>query len=517
MANNFGRVNVSITASTGGLTAGLSRASGQLRGFATDARKQTGGLGGLFSDAARNALGLGRASSLASVGVSALSVAMRSLLLPLGIVAAIAAPFAAFAAAATAAEQLHNLSQETGIAVADLQVMTQVADEFGVSQQQMTTGLRRTARMVGELGQGTPSAVKAFGQLGLTMQDLAGMSTADQFALISQRIAALPPAMQAAAAVDIFGRSGQSMLNFIRGAGEASAEVKRLQQALGVTLSDQQTAAIEGMGDAIKRLGMPIQGFINQFLAELSPAITAVSNLIVAFFAENAKGWSMAKMLADGLVVSIRMVVGAMTLLTGIFQVFQAAGSQLGQMFSEVFSVILGGVANVMKSMARLAEASGFTDLADSLSGGAQGASQIAQGAAEMGDMYGQAAADGFANAMENIGNPFGAFDREFAKAQQAAQDSAAARAGADAGAAAGQGVAAAIGASTQSLRAVVVGSSEGESLRASIARGADPRLEGGNDAKRTADNTERTADGIDELVATMGDSGFGQVEIAVA
>ena len=35
MAKNFGRVNVSITASTGGLTAGLSRASSQLKGFAT--------------------------------------------------------------------------------------------------------------------------------------------------------------------------------------------------------------------------------------------------------------------------------------------------------------------------------------------------------------------------------------------------------------------------------------------------------------------------------------------------
>jgi hypothetical protein len=186
-------------------------------------------------------------------------------------------------------------------------------------------------------------------------------------------------------------------------------------------------------------------------------------------------------------------------------------------MFSEVFSIILDGVANVMDGMAGLAEAAGFEGLADSLSQGAQGAAQLANGASQMGQMYGQSAADGFANALENIGNPFGAFDREFAKAQQAAQDSAAARAGANAGAAAGQGVAAAIGASTQSLRAVVVGSSEGESLRASIARGADPRLEGGNDAKRTADNTERTADGIDELVATMGDSGFGQVEIAVA
>lgn len=515
MANNFGRVNVSITASTGGLTAGLSKAGKSLNRFRSAAEAGTGGIGGMFRSAAAGALGLGTASSVGAVGVTMLSTALKSLLLPLGIVAAIAAPFAAFASATAAAEQLHNLSQELGVAVGDLQVLQQVAAETGVSQEAMTTGLRRTARMVGELAQGTPAAVKAFEQLGLTMQDMAGLSTAQQFDLIAQRIAALPPHMQAAAAIDIFGRSGQGLLNFIRQGGDSISEMDTLLTQLGVKMSGPQVAAIEAMGDAIGRLMLPMQGFINQFLAELAPAITAVSNMIVKFFAENTAGWTVAKTLADGFIQGIRLVVGAVTLLTGVFQVFMALGSQIGQMFSELFAVILVGVSRVMKSMASLAEAAGFTDLASTLANGAGGVSQMATGAREMGQVYGDAAASSFASAVENIGSPFAAFDAEL----EAARNDAAAAGAApiqQAAAAAGVSIAKAIGASTADLKAVVVGSSDGESFRNAMARGADPRFDVKEDTKRTADNTERTADAVEDIADELAASGVSMATIMV-
>ena len=488
MAKNFGRVNVSVTASTGGLTAGLSRASKQLKGF------QSG-----------------------VAGMSALSGSlgtMMPMLLPVvGGFATLAGAIAALTSATRAAEALHNLSQELGVAVGDLQVLQQVAAETGVSQEALTTGLRRTARMVGELGQGSKPAQKAFAQLGLTMQDLAGLSTAQQFSLISQRIAALPPQMQAAAAIDIFGRSGQGLLNFIRTGSQSIGEMDTLLTALGVKMSGPQVAAIEAMGDAIGRLTLPLQGFVNQFLSNLAPAITTVSNLIVEFFAKNTAGWTIAKSLADGLVFSIRMVVGAVTLLTGIFQVFMALGSQIGQMFSEVFSIILTGVARVMKSMAALAEAAGFEGLADGLAEGSRGAREMARGASEMGQMYGEEAANSFAAGVQNISNPFAAFDAGFAEAQADAQAAGAA----NAGSAAGESIGSAIKAASSELRALVVGSSEGESFRNSLARGGDARLSGGDAAKATADNTERTADGIEDVAAAVREiPGFGQAQLAM-
>jgi len=488
MANNFGRVNVSITASTGGLTAGLSKAGRQLKGF----QKSVGGLSALSG----------------TLG------GMMPMLMPVvGGFATLAGAVAALTSATRSAEALHNLSQELGVAAGELQVMQQVAAESGVSPQLLTTGLRRTARMVGELSQGTPAAAKAFAQLGLTMDDLAGLSTTEQLAVIADRIAALPPHMQAAAAIDIFGRSGQGMLNFLRQGGQAFREMDRLLTDLGVKMTGPQIAAIEAMGDAIGRLALPMQGFVNQFLAQLAPAITAASNLIVKFFAENTKGWTIAKTLADGLVVSIRMVVGAVTLLTGVFQVFVALGSQIGQMFSELFGLILQGVSRVMKSMADLAGAAGFGDLQASLAEGSRGAREMADGAFQMGEMYGQSAADTFEQAVQNMGSPFAGFDREFAAAQADAQKAGAA----GAGQAAGQSIGAAIKAASSELSALVVGSSGGESYRNMLARGGDPRLSGADAAKQTADNTERAADGIEDVAAAVREiPGFGQAQLAM-
>jgi hypothetical protein len=67
----------------------------------------------------------------------------------------------------------------------------------------------------------------------------------------------------------------------------------------------------------------------------------------------------------------------------------------------------------------------------------------------------------------------------------------------------------------TDALKAIVVGTSEGEAFRNSLLRGADPRNAGAEEEKRTADATEETAAGVDELVSIMRDQ-FAIAEITV-
>lgn len=482
MANNFGRVNVSISASTGALTAGLSRARKQLSGF----QSSVGGMSGAFS---------------------ALRGSMGTLLPVFGAFTTAAGAIAALTSATRAAEALHNLSQELSVAPGNLQVLTQVAGEFGVSQEAMTGALRRSTRMVSELAAGTPSAVKAFQVLGLTMQDLAGLDSAEQFRLIAERIAALPPQMQAAAAIDIFGRSGQGLLNFIRQGSAAVGEMDTLLTQLGVKMTTEQVAAIESMGDAIGRLTLPMQGFINQFLAGVAPAITAVSEILMEFFTSSNQGFSYAKMFADLFVGSLKAAVVIGSVLVGTFQIFKGVILGIGAAATIAFGFIVEGVGNVLGALGRVVPA---------LRSVGASVSRFGQETQSFGDALGQEAADSFTAAIANFENPLQDFDRRMREAQGNATQAAMPQMQ-SAAQAAGESIAAAIGASTKELNAVVVGSSEGEALRNSILRGADPRLEGGNEAKRTADATERTADGIEDLAANMQGGGFGQAQIAMA
>jgi hypothetical protein len=130
-----------------------------------------------------------------------------------------------------------------------------------------------------------------------------------------------------------------------------------------------------------------------------------------------------------------------------------------------------------------------------------------------LGQQYGEQAAEGFANGINNITNPFGAFDAALAKAKKDAEDNAAKGGVPPPGTQpVAQAVGAAIRASVQELRAIVVGSSDGETFRNNILRGADPRLDVKDDARKTADNTERAADALDDIAARLDPAGLATI-----
>ena len=526
-AKNFGRVNVSITASTGGLTAGLASAGKQLSGFRSSVSGSAGTVDqlnaavgesagffsdvpGLFGSFAAALLGVGRSAGIATIGIRVLTLAIRTLLVPLGIIAAITAPFRAFANAASELDEAGKAARRLGMAMTTFQNLSQVASEAGVSMGQLTGLLTVMTRGLGNLANGSASAAKAFGTLGLTMADLAGLSPERQFELISQRIMALPTAAErTAAAMAIFGRQGAAAMGLIADAsGGAVSEVAKLREQLGLNLTDTQVKGVEMMNDAVGRMSLVFQGFINQFVAGLAPAIATVANLFVKFFAENTSGWSMAETLAWALSGAIRGIAGAVTFLYGAFQVLSSFVGVFITGAIKAFEGVTYAIQQVIGTMAAAAEAlPGFdVGLASGLRNAERTMAGLSNAAGQEAELWGTAAADNFANGVRNMSDPFAAFDAEFASVQAQMQQAGAAG-GAAAGEAAASAIAPAIAASTQALKAIVVGTGEGEAFRNSILRGADPRLEG-DSVKETADNTAEMVDQLDELNGTLASSG---------
>jgi hypothetical protein len=229
--------------------------------------------------------------------------------------------------------------------------------------------------------------------------------------------------------------------------------------------------------------------------------------LFVRFFAENASGFTMAQSMASLLAGAIRGVAGAVTFLYGAFQVLS---SFLGVFITGAlvaFSAVTEAIGNMLSAMADAAEAlpgmdvgvaSGLRNAADSVSG-------LSTAAGDEAELWGQAAAENFGNGIQNLSNPFAAFDAEFASVTAQMQ-----QAGAAAGETAGDSIGSAIAASTQALKAIVVGTSEGEAFRNSIMRGSDPRLEGAKDQARTADAAEQSAESLEEIESSLAGLGGG-------
>jgi hypothetical protein len=512
-AKNFGRVNVSVTASTGGLTAGLGRASKQLRGFGG----QTQGIGARLQSMAAGFVGAGRGASAAAIGVRALGLAVKALLGPLLILTSLVGIFARFGKAARDLDAVSKTARRLGMEVASFQNLGQAAQEAGVGIEQLGTLMTFMTRNIGNLTNGSTAAQSAFGRLGLTLQDIRGLKPEEQFELISKRIMALPTAAQrTAAAIAIFGRQGAMAMNLISDASTgAVSDIAKLREQLGLNMTDAQTKGIEMMNDALGRLTMVFDGFINQFLAELAPTITTIANLFVQFFATNTEGWTLGKSLGMAFGGMLRLLVGYWTVLYG-------AGQLVFSFYAKGFSIMLSGVSMVMKGYSKLnavllqaAEALGFTSIAGQLRNAQKGFDKLAETTAKGAEIAAGDAANAWKNGLENLTNPFGAFDAEFAKVTEQ-MNKAGQSAGEEFTAAAADGITKAVRASSAELKAIVVGTGEGEAFRNSILRGADPRLDG-DAARETADNTAEMVDELEDLNANVaGLGGLGTASIAV-
>jgi hypothetical protein len=567
MAQNFGRVNVSITASTGGLTAGLASAGKQLSGFQqaasssgdtfsslTQAGDDAGivfsDVSGLFGTFGSSMLAMAKNAGIATFGVKVLTAAVKTLLLPLAVIAAVTAPFRAIAEAAGRLDDAGRSAERLGLSIGMFQTLSAVADEVGVSVSSVSSMLTKMQMTLVKAGEGAKPAVAAFQTLGLNLAALQGMSPAQQFQAIAAAIVAIDdPAQRTAAAVAVFGKNAAQAMAFIQaGAAGAVAEMEELHRVFGVDITEMQRQGINMMNDALGRLAIPVTGFINQLTAGIAPAITTAATLVLDFLKKNADGWGLADTMAKAFTATLRYLSAAVTTIYGLFQLLWgilATGEALLQRhlvapmfrfladwsgaigafitklengFRQVLQVLTYPIQELLKLLGTALDKIGQSGLADQLRGTANSMATLSQrdsgaGAAVanssdwargMADAAEQAANDLAAQAaqsiqdgLNNIENPFQAWDDTMLQTiTQASEEAAKVE---DALKTGGAAASKSLASSSKELKALVVGTAEGESFRNLLARGGDART-AKDHAADTADNTERAADEIEGL-----------------
>ena len=170
--------------------------------------------------------------------------------------AAVAAPFALAAKSfAKFGDEMGKASTRTGVSVEALSGLKHAAEQGGASFGALENGLRRMQKGIGDAAQGTGEAVDALNTLGLSAADLMGLSPDEQFKTIADRVAGIAdPTMRAAAAMDIFGKSGTSLIPMM---SQGAAGIEAMQQEaadLGLILSTEDAKAAEGFTDALSRM-----------------------------------------------------------------------------------------------------------------------------------------------------------------------------------------------------------------------------------------------------------------------
>lgn len=521
MANNFGKVNVSVTASTGGLTAGLSRAGKTLRAFSS----------GVASIASPMSV-LGSVAKSTFGQLALFSMARGAI----GTITGMAS------AAAEGADQLSKLSRRLGTTYGELAGLKLAGDLAGVGIDSIATAMTKADVAMVKAQNGSKQANAAFATLGLTTQQLAGMSSADRFEAIATAISQLPTeAERSAAAIALFGRAGAQLLPLFEGGAAGIRQARQEAERLGLTLTNAQGRNVEEMNDSFTRVYAAIQGVVQQVTAYLAPAITGIAKQFTDFVG-SVGGANIGQAIGEALLqgaeylaqVGDYLIANFGPTLLRVFEYLSQVGGQWNSSWSvgeRVANLFVGAFRSLQFVGNLLSTSISFllqkmlqtaAEIADYIPGFQGLADANRQAAQFMGDVYTNSLAQAdanFAAAGEAFGAAFAAGPANAAGQAIAAgtigplqgfvrQSRDAARAAA---AAADQpskpptqkSVAAVVRISSQDLKAIVSGSSEAESFRNALSRGADPRLDTKDEQRRTADASERTADGVEELART--------------
>ena len=255
---------------------------------------------------------------------------------------------AAFAGAAktfaATGDQLDKMRHRTGVSVEALSGLMFAASQTGTSAETVEKGFAGLSRTFFEAKRGSAVAVDALKEIGLTFQDLQGLSPDKQFELIADGIAKISDeSIKGAVAQNIFGRAGRQLLPLMKLGSQGIQAYRKEAEALGITLTDADAKSAADLTDALDRLwrqvkavvvqiGAAVAGPLTDFLALTKPILRAVIDWV-------KNNWPLIRTIAAiGLAVG---AVGGVLLSAGIgFSVLGMAAGGLASAIGVVGTVL---------------------------------------------------------------------------------------------------------------------------------------------------------------------------------
>lgn len=265
----------------------------------------------------------GKLGKLASGGLK--GVAVAGAVMAAAVVGAGAGLWNLAKGAAEAGDRIDEQSHKLGISAEAYQSWDYVLSQTGASIESLKGGMTRLNNAVDDAKNGTGTAEANFARLGISVDDLAGKTREDIFALTIEGLQGVTDGGERAAiAADLLGRGAAELGGILSTSAEDTAALKQQAIDLGLILSDEAVAAGDAFNDSLDTLQRTMQGVKNTIGAQLLPGLTEVT-------------LGLSGLLAGTEGSEERITAGAETLVTSISGV---APKILG-----VFSNLLGVVA----------------------------------------------------------------------------------------------------------------------------------------------------------------------------
>ncbi|MFQ5733013.1 MAG: phage tail tape measure protein, partial [Planctomycetaceae bacterium] len=267
--------------------------------------------------------------------------------------AAIGGPLvAAVAKFVSVGDQLDKMSQRTGVSVKSLSTLGFAAEQSGASIETLEKGVKTMQRSILDANRGLSTSKDALTAVGLTVEELNGLSPEQQFKKIADGIAAVSdPSKKAALAMQIFGRSGQQLVPLLSGGAAGMEALQEQARSLGIEVGDKQSKAAAMLADswniAKKQLGaaaISVGGALAPMLTKLLQTIQPILENMIEWVSNNKGLIVSIAAVAAGLVVAGGVLIGLGAVVSAVGSLFGVLASVMGAVLSPIGLIIAGVV-----------------------------------------------------------------------------------------------------------------------------------------------------------------------------
>lgn len=281
----------------------------------------------------------------------------------MGIGMAIVSPIVASAKAfASVGSALNDMSARTGVATEALSVLKFAAEQTGTDMAGVETAVKKMQKAIFAAGTGSKEAAEALAMVGLTAQDLAGLSADEQMGKIADGLMAIEdPGTRAAVAMAIFGKSGTAILPMLEGGSAGMSRFAAEAKRLGLVMDGETAAKADALGDAMDKLKAAMMMAFIQVGSAVAPILTAIAEKLATgaaavgnFIRENQQLVVTALKVAAGVVAfgaalyGIGAAIGfasqAIKIFQSVLQFLPALFSPIGLAAMAAFAAVAGGI-----------------------------------------------------------------------------------------------------------------------------------------------------------------------------